>query len=162
VLTRGRGKTRRDGCPPIDDSSVSKLLKAVVPEGTSPGGEPRRRGGAAEGRARRRGRAAERRPRRRGGASAAAPVSRSMQRRRRCRGMQRPDSRDDSRDVTFLFACYATKLQIKYCSKHNHMQSSGVVVSIFTAWPQVAGLTPRPCAQGGFFFILLALRKCRC
>jgi len=41
---------RRDGCPPIDDSSVSKLLKAAVPEGTSRGGEPHRRGGdAAEG-----------------------------------------------------------------------------------------------------------------
>ena len=102
--------------------------RRASPEGRSRGGE-----GAPEGKSRGE-EAAERRPRRRGGASAAAPVSRSMQRRRRCRGMQRcawPDSRDDSRDVTFSFACYATKLQIKYCSKHNHMQSSGVVVSIF-------------------------------
>ena len=56
--------------------------------------------------------------------------------------------------LCFLFipgACYATTLQRKYCSIHNHKQSSGVVVSIFTAWPQVAGSTPRPCAQGGFF-----------
>jgi hypothetical protein len=65
--------------------------------------------------------------------------------------MQRPDSRDDSRDVTFSFACYATKLQIKYCSKHNHMQSSGVVVSIFPALAAGRGIDSRPCAQGGFF-----------
>jgi len=43
---------RRDGCPPIDDSSVSKLLKAAVPEGTSRGGGPPQRGGRAGGKSR--------------------------------------------------------------------------------------------------------------
>ena len=115
--------------------------RRASPEGRSRGGE-----GAPEGKSR--GEEAAPEGRSLGGG---AGLTRSMQRRRRCRGMQRPDSRDDSRDVTFSFACYATKLQIKYCSKHNHMQSSGVVVSIFTAWPHVAGSTSRPCAQSGFF-----------
>ena len=125
--------------------------RRASPEGRSRGGE-----GAPEGKSRGEEAAPEGSARRRGGASAAAPVSRSMQRRRRCRGMQRPDSRDDSRDVTFSFGCYATTLQRKYCSKHNHMQSSGVVVSIFPALAAGRGIDSRPCAQGGFFFILLA------
>ena len=132
--------------------------RRASPEGRSRGGE-----GAPEGKSRGE-EAVERRPRRRGvRAGGEEPRrrrrSRSMQRRRRCRGMQRcawPDSRDDSWDVTFSFGCYATTLQRKYCSKHNHKQSSGVVVSIFTAWPQVAGSTPRPCAQGGFFYFTSA------
>ena len=77
---RKKGKDE-PGCPPIDDSSVSKLLKAAVPEGTSRGGEPRRRGGdAAEGlQPWRGGRAGGEEPRRGGRAGGeCAPEGRSL------------------------------------------------------------------------------------
>ena len=126
------------------------------------GEEPRRGGRAGGEEPRRVGRGEEAAPRgvRTGGEEPRRRRrSRSMQRRRRCRGMQRrawPDSRDDSRDVTFSFACYATTLQIKYCSKHNHMHSSGVVVSIFPSLAAGRGIDSQALRPRRIFFILLA------